>query len=274
MQEKYTVAITIVNYNTRELSLYCIRKIYEANIQLPFQIIFLDNASSDGRQTIEDIQDEFPEVITILEDVNTGYTRGVNTCTKKAAAKYIFNLNSDTVLEPGVVEKMVEYMENNPKVGLLGPQLLNMDGSVQESCYRFVTPEIALYRRTLLGHLPYAKKKLEDFVMKNMDWSTTQEVDWILGAAILFPKSLTETVGHLDEDLFLYLSDTYYAWQMWEKGYKVVYFPEVKLYHYHRKSSRQQMFLKRIFCNKAYRIHIRDGITYFRKIWRKPLPRS
>lgn len=274
MDPKYTVAITIVNYNTRELSSHCIKKIYEADINVPFQIIFLDNASTDGRETIEDIKDAFPEVNIIAEDTNTGYTRGVNTCVKKADAKYIFNMNSDAILEPGAIDTMIEYMEKNPDVGLLGPQLLNMDDTIQESCYRFVTPEIALYRRTILGHLPSAKKKLEKFLMKDMDWTKTQEVDWVLGAAILFPKSLIEKVGHLDEDLFLYLSDTYYAWQMWEQGYKVVYFPEVKLYHYHRKSSRQQFFLKRLFFNKAYRIHIRDGITYFRKTWGKSLPHS
>ena len=180
MSPQYTVAITIVNYNTRELSLYCLKKVFQANIQVPFQVIFLDNASRDAKDTLRDVKDKFPEVTISAQPHNTGYTRGVNLCAKQADAKYIFNLNPDVVLEPGVVEKMVEYMERHPEVGLLGPQLLNMNGSIQESVYRFVTPEIALYRRTPLGNLPFAKKRLQAFLLKDRDLHATQEVDWVL----------------------------------------------------------------------------------------------
>lgn len=271
---EYTVAITLVNYNTRALSLYCLKKIYQANIQVPFQIIFLDNNSVDGKETILDVKEQFPKVITIAESTNTGYTKGVNTCVSRSQAKYIFNLNSDALLEPGSVEKMVEYLEEHPDIGMLAPQLLNVDGSIQESCYRFITPRIALYRRTPLGKLPHAQRELEYFRMKEADFRQTQDVDWALGAAMMFPKNVSEEVNHLDEDMFLYLSDTHFCWKLWYNGYRVVYFPQVQLYHYHRQSSRQQSLLSKILFNRAYRLHIRDGLTYFRKVQGNYTPRS
>jgi GT2 family glycosyltransferase len=173
-----------------------------------------------------------------------------------------------------VVEKMVEYMEAHSDVGLVGPRLLNMNETVQESVYQFMTPEIALYRRTPLGYLPFAKRRLQAFLMKDINLHEVQEVDWVLGAALFFSAQKAQEIGHLDEDMFLYLSDTYFAWEMWEHGYKVVYFPEVALHHYHRKESREYFFLRKLLFNKAYRIHIRDGIQYFLKTIGKPNPRT
>ena len=271
---QYTVAITLVNYNTRALSLFCLKKIYQAQIQVPFQIIFLDNNSVDGKETILDIKEQFPEVITIAESKNTGYSKGVNTCVERAEAKYIFNLNSDAVLESGSVEKMITYLEKHPDIGMLAPQLLNVDGSIQESCYRFITPRIALYRRTPLGKLPQAQKLLSYFRMHDADLTKIQDIDWALGAAIMFPKKVSEKVNHLDEDMFLYLSDTHFSWKLWYHGYRVVYFPRVQLYHYHRQSSRQQPLLSKILFNRTYRLHIRDGLTYFKKVHGNYNPRS
>jgi GT2 family glycosyltransferase len=268
---KYKVALTIVNYNTKDLLFYCLKKIYQAHISLPFQIIVLDNASRDADEIEEEICSKYPEIVFLKQLQNTGYTKGVNACVKKAEAQYIFNLNTDAFIEPGIVEKMVEYLENNPSVGLISPQLLNFDGSIQESSYLFLTPLIALYRRTPIGLFPFAKKTLAHFSMVEWDHNSIKEVDWVLGAAYMFPKGVVEEIGYLDEDMFLYLSDTYFAWQVWSIGKKVVYYPEVQMYHYHRKSSQNGIFLQLLF-RKAYWIHIQDGIKFFLKTWLRPNP--
>jgi GT2 family glycosyltransferase len=270
---QYKVALTIVNYNTKDLLLYCLKKIYQAKINIPFQIIVLDNASKDADEVEEEVKSKYPEVEFLKKNKNYGYTKGVNICARKAKAEYIFNLNTDAFIEKGIVEKMVKYMDNNPTIGLIGPQLLNFDGSIQESSYRFLTPLLALYRRTPVGLFPFAKKALNNFRMADWDHNSIKEVDWILGAAYIFPKKVLEKIGYLDESMFLYLSDTYFAWQVWEAGYKVVYYPEVKMYHYHRKSSRNDFVLNLLF-KKAYWMHIKDGIKFFMKTWLKPTPHS
>lgn len=269
--QKYKVAITIINYNTKDLLLYCLKKIYQANINIPFQVIVLDNASKDADEVEEEVKDQYPLVEFLKQSKNHGYTKGVNICAKYAQADYIFNINTDAFLEANMVEKMVDYLEKNPSVGLIGPQLLNFDGSIQESTYKFLTPLLALYRRTPIGLLPFAKKAVDRFKMSDWDHKSIREVDWILGAAYMFPKTLIEKINYLDEDMFLYLSDTYFAWQVWSAGYKVVYYPKVKMYHYHRRSS-QNGFVLTLILKKIYWIHIQDGIKFFMKTWGKPNP--
>lgn len=268
---KYKVALTIINYNTKDLLLYCLKTIYQANISIPFQVIVLDNCSRDAEDVEEEVKDKYPMVKFLKQPKNYGYTKGVNICSKYSEAEYIFNLNTDAFLNPGVVEKLVSYLEQNPSVGLIGPQLLNFDSSIQESTYHFLTPLLALYRRTPLGLFPFAKRAIDNFKMSDWDHNSIKEVDWILGAAYMFPKAIIEKIGYLDEDMFLYLSDTYFAWQVWLAGYKVVYYPEVKMYHYHRKSS-QNGFIFSLLFKKIYWIHIRDGIQFFIKTWRKSNP--
>jgi len=269
--QKYKVAITIINYNTKDLLLYCLKKIYQANINIPFQVIVLDNASKDADEVEEEVKDQYPLVEFLKQSKNYGYTKGVNICAKYAQADYIFNINTDAFLEANMVEKMVSYLEKNPSVGLIGPQLLNFDGSMQESTYKFLTPLLALYRRTPIGLLPFAKREVDKFKMADWDHKSVREVDWILGAAYMFPKTIIEKINYLDDDMFLYLSDTYFAWQVWSVGYKVVYYPKVKMYHYHRKSS-QNGFALTLILKKIYWIHIQDGIKFFMKTWGKPNP--
>lgn len=269
--QKYKVAITIINYNTKDLLLYCLKKIYQANINIPFQVIVLDNASKDADEVEEEVKDQYPLVEFLKQLKNYGYTKGVNICAKYAQADYIFNINTDAFLEANMVEKMVDYLEKNPSVGLIGPQLLNFDGSIQESTYKFLTPLLALYRRTPIGLLPFARKAVDRFKMSDWDHKSVREVDWILGAAYMFPKTIIEKINYLDDDMFLYLSDTYFAWQVWSAGYKVIYYPKVKMYHYHRKSS-QNGFALTLILKKIYWIHIQDGIKFFMKTWGKPNP--
>ena len=269
--QKYKVAITIINYNTKDLLLYCLKKIYKANISIPFQVIVLDNASKDADEVEEEVKDQYPLVEFLRQEKNLGYTKGVNICGKYAQAEYIFNLNTDAFLEVGMIEEMVNYLEKNPSVGLIGPQLLNFDSSIQESTYKFLTPLLALYRRTPIGLFPFAKRAVNNFKMVDWDHGSIREVDWILGAAYMFPKAVIEKINYLDEDMFLYLSDTYFAWQVWSAGYKVVYYPKVKMYHYHRKSS-QNGFVLTLILKKIYWIHIKDGIKFFIKTWGKPNP--
>jgi GT2 family glycosyltransferase len=268
---KYKVALTIVNYNTKDLLLYCLKKIYQSKISIPFQVIVLDNASKDSDDTEEEVKNKYPLVEFLKQSKNCGYTKGVNICAKYSQAKYIFNLNTDAFLDEGVVESMVQCMEDNPSFGLIGPQLLNFDSTTQESTYQFLTPLLALYRRTPIGLLPFAQRAINRFKMSDWDHNSIKEVDWILGAAYMFPKDLLEKINYLDEDMFLYLSDTYFAWQVWSAGYKVVYYPNVKMYHYHRKSS-QNGFVFSLLFKKIYWIHIQDGIKFFIKTWNKPNP--
>lgn len=160
---------------------------------------------------------------------------------------------------------MYDFMKKNSEIGLLGPQLLNFDGTRQHSCFKFYNLLTVLYRRSFLGYLPFAKKTLNNFLMGNHDLDKIIETDWLMGSAIMASRRAIEKVGLMDDNFFLYMSDVDWARRFWENGYKVVYYPKVTLYHYHKRVSRGRFGILDILFKKETRWHLKDAIKYFKK---------
>lgn len=226
-----------------------------------YEIIVVDISSSvETRNVIS----EFSEVKAVCFKENIGYTRGVNEGIKNSSGKAVFIINPDIIPLKSSIEKMAEYIYKDPEVGLLGPQLLNFDGSIQNSSFDFYGPMTVVYRRTFLGGLPWAKKELSRFLMTNKDKTKKLEAGWLMGSALMATKEAIRNIGNMDEGLFLYMSEVDWARRFWENGYKVVYFPEAKMYHYHRRGSKGKLDAFDII-KKETRWHIIDAIKYFRK---------
>jgi N-acetylglucosaminyl-diphospho-decaprenol L-rhamnosyltransferase len=174
-------------------------------------------------------------------------------------------LNSDIILTEGSLKKMLEHLKSNPKVGILGPKLLNFDGTPQASAFHFYTPLIILYRRTLLGKTPWGKKKLADFVINLESKTKPVSIDgWLMGSALMLRRDNLEKVGLMDERYFMYFEDVDWCRRFKEQGFDIVYFPKVTLFHYHGKQSTLRHFWEVIF-NKFTVIHITSAIKYFWK---------
>jgi len=267
------VSINIVCFNEKELLRNCLRYIDKAEISVPYEVVVLDNNSREQKEILQMLETEFPDVVRIREDTNTGFTRAVNTCAQYSQGEYIFNINPDVIVKPGQLEKIVAYLDTTPEVALVGPKLLNFDGTLQSSCFQFTTPQVALYRRTPIGRLPFAKRRIQAFLLNDgWDWNSIREVDWVLGAAVVYRRAVAQELGHLDERMFLYFSDTDFAWRLWEYGYKVIYYPEAMMFHYYQKSSGGSLRPFKVF-NFAFRKHLRDGLIFFKKHFRQPNPR-
>jgi len=151
---------------------------------------------------------------------------------------------------------------------LLGPQLLNFNGTIQESCFRFHKPLTIVCRRTLLGRTSWGKKELARFAMEDFDRQSDKEVDWLLGAALMLRRQALNDVGPMDERFFLYFEDTDWCRRFWDKGWGVVYWPSAKMHHYHGRSSKRTSGVADLFFNKYTWIHISSAIKYFWK-WRR-----
>ena len=121
-----------------------------------------------------------------------------------------------------------------------------------------------IYRRTFLGRLPWAKKELNRFLITNSNKTQTSKVDWVMGSALMATKQSINKVGLMDENLFLYMSEVDWAKRFWENGYRVIYFPEAQMYHYHRRGSKGRLDAFDII-KKETRWHIKDAIKFFRK---------
>ena len=256
------LSIVILVYKQKGLLRQCLKGISLLNLNFTYEIIVVDNDLTDSCSQM--IKKDFPEVKFIQSDKNLGYAGGNNLGLKKAQGKYIMILNPDIAILTNEFEKMMQFMNQHPQVGILGPKLINADGSQQYSCYRFPTFLMPFYRRTFLGKLPWFRQKVEKYLMMDWDHQNNQEVDWLLGGCLMVRKTALDKVGLLDERFFLYFEDVDWCRRFWEKGYQVIYFAESEVVHYHQRSSADTSWLLGLF-KKVTREHIKSWLKYFAK---------
>lgn len=255
------LSIAIINYKNAPLLRLCLKTLQRVlPASFPHEIIVIDIAA--GTQT-RYAAEEFPNVRYIPFTRNIGYTRGANEGIRAAAGDAVFIMNSDVLPLEGSIEALYRYLQGNPDIGLLGPQLLNFDGSNQESCFRYYSPFTILCRRTFVGALPFARRAIDQFLMRDKDLTRPTESDWLSGSALMASKKAIGKAGFMDERLFLYFSDVDWPHQFWENGYRVVFYPAARMYHYHRRDSRGTVF--QVLSNPFTRLHIADGFRYFLK---------
>lgn len=273
LQSIKDLSIILINYKTPSLLKQCIKSIQKNSPKLDYEIIVVDNNSNDG--TVEMIEESFMynyknekinNIELILNNQNLGFPKAVNQAVKKSRGRYILLLNPDITILENSLEQMIDYMEKNTQIAVIGPKLINPNGTIQESCFsRFTTLQIVLYRRTWLGKSKRGQKTLSNFTMKSWDHSCSREVAWILGSCMLVRKAAIENVGIMDERFFMYLEDVDWCRRFWKAGYKVLYYPDVKMVHYYARASASESGLFKAIFNKQTRIHINSAIKFFIK---------
>lgn len=252
------ISIIINNYKTRGLLKQCLKGIYLYPPKVGFEVIVVDNNSGDG--SAEMVKEKFPQVKLIEAKANLGHHRGNNLGIRNSSGKYILILNTDIAILDHSIDRIYDFMEANPEAALVGPKLKNPDGSIQMSCLRFPGKFVPIYRRTLLGRLPFARREIDSYLMTDFDHSQTIAVDWILGAFAMVRRSAIDRAGLMDEDLFLYFGDVAWCKKFRQLGYKVYYFVDADIVHYHKRESAQSGFFSKIFW-----IHIFDWFKYLKK---------
>lgn len=262
-------SIIIVNYYSGLLTKACIQSIRRSTTDSNYEIFVVDNASKDDSKEI--LSSEIEGIRVKFMPNNSGYAKAVNSAIKETTGEYVLLLNPDIVVLNNAIEELIKFMDNSPQAGVAAGQLINPNGSVQESAFRFYTPLTILYRRTFLKNLPLAKKHLDDVFMRSENPGIQKKVDWVLGACMCVRRSALEKVGLMDERFFLYFEDMDWCRRFWREGFEVWYVPEARFAHYHKRESAQEQGVF-VFLNPVARIHIKSGIKYFLK-WRSKLSR-
>lgn len=265
------LSIIITSYKNPELLKVCIDSIKKNVEKVNYEIIVADSATEEKTTLMMD--GDYPEIKFIASKENIGFSGTVNNGLSVAQGEYIFILNGDTIVKKDTVEKLLEYIKNSPSTGIAAPQLLNFNETYQPSTFRFYTPLTIVYRRTFLGKLGFAKKHLNNFLMKDFDHQSEREVDWVMGSALMTSRQAVEKVGKMDDQFKLYFEDTDWCRRFWEHGYKVIYFPEAQIYHYHGRGSASKGVLRSLISNKLTWIHIASAVKYFIKYFGRPIPR-
>ncbi len=225
------VDIIIVNYNSTDYLLRCLRSVYESLQELPAKVIVQDNASVDG---VSRVQTMFPKVVLSKNVYNMGFSKAVNKGLKESNAPYVVLLNPDTYVVDGFFTSALQYMKENPNVGVIGPRILNRDGSVQGSARRFPTPLTALFgRNTLLTEwFPNNRISQQNILTFRSNGTSPMDADWVSGACMVVRRKAIDDVGFMDERFFMYWEDADWCKRMWQSGWKVVYFPQANVIHY------------------------------------------
>jgi GT2 family glycosyltransferase len=265
------LSIIITSYKNPELLKVCIDSVKKNISFSDYEIIVSDSATEEKTELM--MNDDYPEIKFLASIDNIGFSGTVNRGLEISKGRYILILNGDIIVKKDAIEKLLEYIKNNPDVGIVSPQLLNFNETFQPSTFRFYTPLTIVYRRTLLGKFSFAKKHLENFLMKDFDHQSIREVDWIMGSSLMTSKIAIEKVGLMDHQFKLYFEDTDWCRRFWEQGFKVIYLPQAQMYHYHGRGSVGKNVIQSLLSNRLTWIHIASAIKYFIKYSGKEMPK-
>lgn len=226
----FKLSVTICSWNTQADLRACLQSLEAERSNPPnFEVLVVDNNSRDGSPDM--VEKEFPWVRLFRMDRNLGFTGGHNYALAQKKGQHAFLLNSDTVVHPGALDEVVRFLEARQEVGIVGPKLLNPDGSLQYSARRFPNPLAAMFRNTFLGRLFPKNRYTRDYLMQDWDHNSSREVDWVSGAAFLVRDEVMEKIGLFDTDYFMYCEDVDWCWRTWKAGFKVVYDPAAVITH-------------------------------------------
>jgi len=224
------LSIVIVNWNTKDFLLQCLESIYQTVRRGSWEILMIDNGSSDGSG--EAAKKSFPSIQLIENERNLGFAKAVNQGLQQSSGSNILLLNPDTRLKEGAIERMLSFMGTHSQVGVSGGQLLNEDGSKQNSIANIPSLATELFNKSLLRRM-FPKK----YPGKERNYFEPIEVDSVIGACMMVRREAMEQVGLLDEDYFLFLEETDWCYRMKRAGWKVYHLPEVEIYHFQGKSA-------------------------------------
>lgn len=256
------LSIIINNYNSKEKTYKAIEHILAGDMaDLGYEIIVVDNASQD--KIGEEINNKYPDVKFVQNKKNTGMGGGNNLGIRNSQGAYLLILNPDVYVESNTIKKLHNHIIQNEDVGIIAPQLLNADGSVQNSYFKFPKVYTPILRRTFLGNI--FKNEVNDFLMNGVESDTIVEVDWLLGSCLLLKRDLCPSGECFDERFFMYFEDIDLCRRIKESNQKVVYHPEVRAIHDHARASARNAWFVAPFVDKLAREHIKSWVKYFRK---------
>lgn len=225
----FDLSVTICSWNTRDELAACLSSLEAVRGEAHFETIVIENNSQDGSGDM--VEERFPWVVLHEMPRNLGFTGGHNFAIEHRKGRHAFLLNSDATVAPGCIPALLDFLEQNPKVGIVGPKILNPDGSLQLSCRRFPNPRAALFRNTFLGRWFPKNRYTREYLMSDWPHDEPRFVDWVSGAAMVVGESVIEKVGLMDPAYFMYCEDVDWCFRARKAGFEVAYLPTAVVTH-------------------------------------------
>jgi GT2 family glycosyltransferase len=226
------VSVIIVTRNTCALTRLAVQSVQDGGDPLAKEIFVVDNGSTD--ETPSALPREFPGLKLIRSETNLGFARACNLAAKKSSGEFLLLLNSDARPAPGGLVPAVAWLRTNPDCAVAGAQLMNDDGSRQNSIANFPTLATELLNKSLLRRL-WPKK----FPGKEIEFRRPFEVETIVGAFMLIRKSAWDELCGLDERFFFFFEETDFCLRVRRKNLRVVHLPDVRVWHGQGQTAKQ-----------------------------------
>ena len=247
------ISVIILTWNSQKHIVRCVSSLLESleTSSLSFEIIIVDNGSTDGtKTTVGILEKNHPgHVKPVFLEKNTGTTYSRNIALKQAEGEYLAVLDSDVEVPLGIFELLISKLKKDSTLGLVAPKLVYPSGSLQKSTDQFPTLFTKLKRLFFLKQI----EKAEETELKN---DVTREVDYAISAFWLFPRKILQEVGYLDEKIFYAPEDVDYCLRIRQHNYRILYEPSVSAIHYAQEISRG------LKLNRATIEHAK-GLLYF-----------
>jgi hypothetical protein len=225
------VSIVIVNWNTKDFLKKCLDSVYSHINGISFEVLVVDNASSDG--SVEMVKNRFLQVRLIINDKNLGFARANNQAIRISNGRYLLLLNSDTVVLKDTILEMVRFMDSHPRAGIAGSKLLNPDATLQLSCYNIPTLRRVFFEYTFLSRiLPFNSGE----IILHFKHNKEKEVGYVSGACFMIRKRLLDEIGLLDERFFMFAEEADLCLRAHKRRWKVFFIPQAEVIHYGRQS--------------------------------------
>lgn len=257
------VSILIVNWNTREMTCDCLRSIYEQTREIRFEVILVDNASSDG--SAEAIGRRYPQVTLIANHENRGFAAANNQAMAVATGRYVLLLNPDTIVLDGAIQKAVRFADDHPEAAVVGCQIWKNENEIQRTCFPFPTVGHLVLQTTGLRRL-LARLHLERRgSMEAWGRDTQRDVEVVSGVFMLVRREALEQVGGMDEDYFIYAEETDWCWRFYRAGWRLIFTPTARIIHRDGGSKSTEQVSVRMF------VQMQKSLLIFYRKCRGPL---
>ncbi|HUS16068.1 MAG TPA: glycosyltransferase family 2 protein, partial [Chloroflexia bacterium] len=232
-------SVVIVSWNVRDLLRACLKSLPAAAGSLSTEVVVVDNGSADGSADM--VRGEFPGVRLLAETANHGFARGNNLGIAAARGRRVLLLNPDTEMHPGSLVTLAGYLDSHPGVGLVGPRLLNSDGTPQSSRRRFPTLATVLVESTPLQPLFPRLGVLQRYYVNDRSDDEPQDVDWVTGACMLVRREALLAVHGFDPGYFMYSEELDLCRRLRRAGWRIAYVPIAVVVHHEGRSSEQNV---------------------------------
>jgi len=239
------ISIIVVSFNTKGLLLDCLASIFKTIKGISFEVWVVDNNSTDG--TVEATREKYPTIKIVENTENLGFAAANNQAFRQMNGNYALLLNTDTVLTNGVVKELFDFMEANPEAGMACGQLLNLDGSSQNSIANFPTTLTLLSNETLLRILLPKK-----FPSKRRKYLSPLKIDSCIGACLMARKKAMDDIGFFDERYFFFFEETDWAYRMKRGGWAIYLVPTAKIFHAQGKTVGSNVHARIMFYRSRY----------------------